>query len=732
MNQIKFGYSLSLNLKSMAWSTDLDAWLIDASPALSFDWLRISTALVRQGQHGFSPDSCRMRFAELSNSGGGGGGQGGDDDDELDLDALLGNESIAGEKEETSSFQPASATINRAPGQTIVSDSSAFDFDADAALAAADAELGALMNDALEKRGAHSLASESNISSIRDSAATSRAKEVALQSAMESASKARKVRQEQMFDRVLESLGGPLDAAASARISAPWGANLVSQQGVVDTEQQKVAKSEHPVVSQAEMQRITAEAEEADTVKAIAEVSASFFNGKPVDSSSSKLGFSLASVDDVKEILRDGGHSEFSIAESSDSALSGWDLILKDVRINPASTSANFTSKGTSIASNSNASSSTSVDIPTEGSGSDFAEILAILNSEARSKPKEYVKAAAIPPQPPQQHSVKANSSSDNDRIGSVPKNSLSSSPKVLDARSSASLSSTNPAQPPPPVVVVSKGSSSSTTESNVYVGKNLDIDEDDDELDWRAQRAKLKSRVTSFLPPATEAPPRPSTLVDTDEELLQLLQRGREVLESTSRGDMTKNEDDENDDDDGDETGVKGLDESQLASSFTDSLERREEDYPIYVSYKRRIGGGGEGGGESRDAFNGSNIQKTNQQPALQIEQAVSAAAAVKETTDSTVVVETNNIDEKIEEEEEMAFSTLIRPRTSAAPLSTVSISQALREEEASKLPANLPWNQNIVSPPKTKPINARKPLSESQLLISTSIARGEPAHKK
>jgi len=715
----------------MAWSNDLDAWLIDASPALSFDWLRISTALVRQGQHGFSPDSCRMRFAELSNSGRG-GGQGGEDDDELDLDALLGDEIIAGEKEETPSFQPASATINRAPGQTIVSDSSAFDFDADAALAAADAELGALMNDALEKRGAHSLASESNVSSIRDSAASSRAKEEALQSAIASASKARKVRQEQMFDRVLESLGGPLDAAASARISAPWGANLVSQQGVVDTEQHFVAKSEHPVVSQAEMQRITAEAEEADTVKAIAEVSASFFNGKPVDSSSSKLGFSLASVDDVKEILRDGGHSEFSIAESSDSALSGWDFILKDVRINPASTFANLTSKGTSVASNSNASSSSSVDIPTEGSGSDFAEILAILNSEARSKPKANVKAAAIPPQPPQPHPVKANSSSVNDRIGSVPQSSLLSSPKVLDARSSASLSSTNPARPPPPVVVVSKGSSSSTTESNVFVGKNLDIDEDDDELDWRAQRAKLKSRVTSFLPPATEAPPRPSALVDADDELLQFLQRGREVLESTSRGDMTKNEDDEDDDDDGDETGVKGLDESQLASSFTDSLERREEDYPVYVSYKRRIGGGG---GESRDSFNDSSIQKTNQQQVLQIEQAVSAA--VKETTDSTVVVETNDNEEKIElkdeeEEEEMAFSTLIRPRTSAAPLSTVSSSKALREEEASKLPANLPWNQNIVAPMKTKPVNAHKPLSESQLLISTSIARGEPAHKK
>jgi hypothetical protein len=79
--------------KTLTWSQDLDAWLLDVSPALSFDWQRISTALIRQGQHGFSPDICRMRFAELSS-----GGQGGDED-ELDLDALLGNDSITEEKE---------------------------------------------------------------------------------------------------------------------------------------------------------------------------------------------------------------------------------------------------------------------------------------------------------------------------------------------------------------------------------------------------------------------------------------------------------------------------------------------------------------------------------------------------------------------------------------------------------------------------------------------------------
>jgi hypothetical protein len=75
------------------------------------------------------------------------------------------------------------------------------------------------------------------------------------------------------------------------------------------------------------------------------------------------------------------------------------------------------------------------------------------------------------------------------------------------------------------------------------------------------------------------------------------------------------------------------------------------------------------------------------------------------------------------------MAFSTLIRPRTSAAPVS-VSISQALREEAASSMPANLPWNTNITAPVKAKS-TARQPLNESQLLISTSIAKGEPAHK-
>jgi hypothetical protein len=720
-------------MSSNTWSKELDTWLLDASPALSFDWIRISTALLRQGQRGFSPDSCRIRFAELSgvvvsNSGFD------NDTDELDLDDLLKDDSIIGEKNEltTTYLQPASATINRTPGQTIVSDSSAFDFDADAALAAADAELGALMNEALEKRGAHSLASETNITSIRDAAASTKAKEEALQSEMEVASKARKVRQEQMFDRVLESLGGPLDAAASARISAPYGSNLLPlhQSNNSESGDLKLKTDTESHLSSAELQRVASKKEEDDTIKAIADVSASFFTDLSVDSSNTKLGFSLASVEDVQEILRN--HSEFSIADSNEDSVSGWDLILKDVRINQTSTISNVskvsTMSSTSTLSSSSASSASSalssLDIPTEGSGTDFAEVLAILNSEVRSKPKKIVKAVvppSLPTQPPVPPQILTQTMSS---VGIKSKMVTGTDPitlshtKSLDAQ--LSVSEVSIQEPLPPII--DKAKTTVTTTSKSFLGKTLDIDEDeDDELDWRAQRAKLKSRVTSSLP-LTDSLPRPLTRENiVDDDLFQFMQRGRDVLDASRKGLVGKDkeegdDDNNNNDDDGDETGVKGLDESQLISTSQDFNNTQLEDiYPLYIPSRRRIGGGGEvhENNESKAEAANFNLQNTISNEKL-------LEPSIKETIESSL---TDN-----EEEEEMAFSTLIRPRVNALPPS-VTITQALRDEAASSMPLNLPWNTNIQNPVKSKII--RQPLNESQLLISTSVARGDPAHK-
>jgi hypothetical protein len=544
---------------------------------------------------------------------------------------------------------------------------------------------------------------------------------------MEVASKARKVRQEQMFDRVLESLGGPLDAAASARISAPYGSNLLplhqsnnSESGVLKPQ---IVTESH--LSSAEMQRVASEKEEDDTIKAIADVSASFFTDLSVDSSNTKLGFSLASVEDVQEILRN--HSEFSIADSNEDSVSGWDLILKDVRINQTSAISNVSKVSTmsSTSTLSSSSAASSLDIPTEGSGTDFAEVLAILNSEVRSKPKKIVKAVVppfLPTQPPLPPQILTQTMSSvgikSQMVTSTDPITLSQT-KSLDAQ--VSVSEVSIQEPLPPIIDNAK--TTVTTTSNSFIGKTLDIDEDDDdELDWRAQRAKLKSRVTSSLP-LTDSLPRPITREkNVDDDLFQFMQRGRDVLDASRKGLVEKDkeegddDDNNNNNDDGDETGVKGLDESQLISTSQDSNDNHLEDvYPLYISSKRRIGGGGEvhENNESKTEATNLNLQNTISNEKL-------LEPSIKETIESS---HTEN-----EEEEEMAFSTLIRPRVNALPPS-VTITQALRDEAASSMPLNLPWNTNIQNPVKSKTV--RQPLNESQLLISTTVARGDPAHK-
>ena len=174
-----------------------DAALTSAAIAHSFDWVAVGHAL------GLPADSCRTRFAALQAS------ALSSDDGDIDLDDLLGNESSPVAAPEAA--PPTPLPRARAPPPTTiptsvnppssafpsVADADVFDFDAESALRVADAELSARLDAALS--------GTAPMSTVGGSGGGGGGSE----------------RGGDVWDRVLSALGGPLDAAAAARISIP-------------------------------------------------------------------------------------------------------------------------------------------------------------------------------------------------------------------------------------------------------------------------------------------------------------------------------------------------------------------------------------------------------------------------------------------------------------------------------------------------------------------------------